>query len=164
VLSQRWSPNLSTALRYSRQQGDASGLGGTVIVDAVSLSNTWDFAERWQLALRGDWVRRESAFDLAQTFDEVRTSGLGDPTYIPAGAAVRTGASFNSTQNVDINTDRWGVAARITHQLFKNTSLYGQVRYDEQSSRGDTLGNASDFENFLATFGVRHVFEPIPLW
>ena len=55
VLSQRWSPTLATALRYSRQQGDASGLGGTVIVDAVSLSNTWDFAERWQLALRGDW-------------------------------------------------------------------------------------------------------------
>jgi predicted porin len=159
TLSQRWSPTLATALRYSRQQGDASGLGGTVVVDAVSLSNTWDFAERWQLALRGDWVRRESAFDLARTFDVV----VGGPS--PGGPiATRTGQSFNSKQNVQIDTDRWGVAARITHQLFKNTSLYGQVRYDEQDSRGDSLGSGSDFENFLATFGVRHVFEPIPLW
>lgn len=156
VLSQRWSPTLGTALRYSRQQGDASGLGGTVIVDAVSLSNTWDFAERWQLALRGDYVRRESAFDLARTFDAVAAG--------PGGIANRTGTSFNSNEEVEIDTDRFGVAARITHQLFKNTSLYGQVRYDEQDSRSDSLGNASDFENFLATFGVRHVFEPIPLW
>jgi predicted porin len=134
-----------------------------VIVDAVSLSNTWDFAERWQLAVRGDWTRRESAFDLAQTYDVVTAAGPGDPT-VPAGTAVRTGSSFNSKHNVDINTDRWGVAARITHALFKNTTLYGQVSYDEQDSQSDSLGSGSDFENFLATFGVRHVFEPIPLW
>jgi predicted porin len=72
--------------------------------------------------------------------------------------------AFNSKQDVDVDTDRWGVAGRITHQLFKNTSIYGQVRYDEQDSTTDSLGSSSDFENFLATFGVRHVFEPIPLW
>ena len=159
TLSQRWSPTLATALRYSRSQGDASGLGGTVVTDAISLSNTWDFAERWQLNLRGDWVRRQSAFDLNRTFDVVE----GGPS--PGGTiATRSGQSFNSKQNVEIDTDRWGVATRITYQLFKNTSLYGQVRYDVQDSRGDTLGTASDFKNFLATFGVRHVFEPIPLW
>jgi hypothetical protein len=164
VLTQRWSPTLSTALRYAREQGDASGLGGTVIQDTVSLSNTWDFIERWQLAVRGDWVRRESAFQISQTFDEV--SATPQPTYLPPGGpfAVRTGRSFNSTQDVDIDTDTWAVAGRITHQLFKTTSIYVQVRYAEQDSRGDSLGSASDFENFLATFGVRHVFEPIPLW
>ena len=72
--------------------------------------------------------------------------------------------AFNSTQDVEIDTNRWGVAARITHQLFKRTSLYGQVRYDQQDSKKNSLGATSDYENFLATFGVRHVFEPIPLW
>ncbi|TMA30583.1 MAG: hypothetical protein E6J87_17825, partial [Deltaproteobacteria bacterium] len=161
VLTQRWTPNLATALRYSRQQGDASGLGGTVIADSVSLSNTWDFWERWQLGFRGDWVRRTSAFDIAQTYDIVNGQ------IIPGGGialAGRSGTAANSTHKVDIDTDSWGVAARITHQLFKTTSIYGQVRYDEQNSRRNTLGGASDFENFLATVGVRHVFEPIPLW
>jgi hypothetical protein len=162
VLSQRWSPTLSTALRYSRSQGDASGLGGTVIVDSVSLSNAWEFRERWQLSVRGDFARRESAFDIAQTFDVVTGSTL------PGGSAVdiaaRTGTAFSSKRNVEIDTNSWGVGGRITHQLFKTTSIYVQARYGEQDSRSNSLGSDSDFENFLATFGVRHVFEPIPLW
>jgi hypothetical protein len=163
VLTQRWSPNLATALRYSRQQGDASGLGGTAIVDAVSLSNTWDFAERWQLAIRGDWARRQSAFDIAQTYDSLTAQTLASPGgSVPLAA--RTGSAFNSTRNVDIDTDSWGVGGRITHQLFKTTSIYVQARYSEQDSKTNSLGSDSDFENFLATFGVRHVFEPIPLW
>ena len=35
----------------------------TVIADSASLSNTWDFAERWQIAVRGDWVNRTSVVD-----------------------------------------------------------------------------------------------------
>ncbi len=162
VLTQRWTPTLASALRYSRQQGDASGVGGTAIDDGVSLSNTWAFAERWQLAVRGDWVRRESAFDIAQTFDVVTAQQLPGGSLILV--ATRNGDSFNSTRDVQIDTDTWGVSGQITHQLFRTTSLYARVRYSEQDSRSDTLGNASDFENFLATFGVRHVFEPIPLW
>jgi hypothetical protein len=161
TLSQRWSPNLATALRYSRQQGDASGLGGTVIEDVVSLANTWDFAERWQFYVRGDYVRRESAFDLNQTYEEVGGQVLPGGT-VPIAA--RTGTAFNSKRDVQIDSDTWRVAGRITHQLFKNTSIYGQVDYAEQQSHGSSLGAASDYENFLATFGVRHVFEPIPLW
>ena len=162
TLSQRWSPTLASALRYTRQQGDASGVGGTVIVDAVSLSNTWDFADRWQFALRGDFARRESAFDINQTYDIVSGQTL------PGGSAVdiagRTGTAFNSTRNVQIDTNSYGVAGRITHQLFKTTSIYVQARYTKQDSRSNSLGADSDFENFLATFGVHHIFEPIPLW
>jgi hypothetical protein len=161
VLTKQWLPNFHSAVSYSREQGDASGLGGTVIVDAVSLSNTWDFHERWSVALRGDYVRRESAFDLAQTFDQVVNSPVPGGTVL---VATRTGTAFNSTRDVDIDTDRYGAALRITHMMFRSTSLYGQVRYDRQESNGNSLGSGSDFENILATFGVRHVFEPISLW
>jgi len=161
VLTKHWSPTLASALRYTRQQDSASGLGGTAILDAVSLSNTWDFWDRWQLALRGDWTRRESAFNLEQTYDQVTGQVYPGGTVV---FAARNGTAFNSTQDTGIDTQRWGVAARITHQLFRSTSLYVQVRYDEQVSGSDTLGNSSDFENILATFGVRHTFEPIKLW
>jgi hypothetical protein len=84
---------------------------------------------------------------------------------IPEGTiATRTGLAFNSTQKVQVDTDSWGVAGRITHRLFKTTSIYAQVRYSQQDSRSSTLGADSDYESFLATFGVQHVFEPIPLW
>jgi hypothetical protein len=164
VLTKTWLPTFNSALSYSREQGDASGLGGTVIVDAVSLSNTWNFAENWSVALRGDYVRRESAFDINQTYDQV----TGQP--IPGGpnpfllVATRTGFAFNATEDADIDTDRYGMGVRVTHRLFRSTSLYGQLRYDRQDSKSDSLGSGSDFDVILATFGVRHVFEPIPLW
>jgi hypothetical protein len=65
---------------------------------------------------------------------------------------------------VKVDTDTWAVAGRITHQLFKTTSIYAQARYSQQDSKSNSLGASSDFEVFLATFGVQHVFEPIPLW
>jgi hypothetical protein len=105
-------------------------------------------------------VRRESAFDIAQTFDQVTSTPVGVfPT-----VAVRNGLAFNSKQDVEIDTDRYSAAIRITHLLFRTTTLYGQVRYERQESGSDSLGSTSDFENILATFGVRHVFEPISLW
>ena len=55
VLRKDWSENLRTALRYTRTQGGASGLGGAVIRDTVNLSNTWEITEKWQLATRADW-------------------------------------------------------------------------------------------------------------
>jgi predicted porin len=160
TLTQRWSPNLATALHYTREQGDGSGVGGTVIQDVVSVANNWQFAERWELYVRGDYVRRESAFDLSRTFDEVQGVPLGGTIPI----ASRTGTAFNTKENVEVDTQNWRIASRITHQLFKSTSIYVGVDYSQQYSKSNSLGSTSDFENFLATFGVRHVFEPIPLW
>lgn len=166
VLSKRWTPTVASALRYSRSQGDASGLGGTVIADSISLSTNWDFARRWQLALRGDWIKRESTFDLRQT--RLVTEAIDDSD-IPGGTFVQElagfdGTAFNTTRSAGIETDRWGVAARVTHQLFRSTLVFAQVRYDEQRSDPGTLGRSSDFENVLGVIGVRHTFEPIKLW
>jgi predicted porin len=59
---------------------------------------------------------------------------------------------------------RWGVAARLTHRFTRKTDIWTQLTYNDQDSNGNTLGAGSDFENFLAVVGVRHVFEPIKLW
>jgi len=169
VLRKQWLPTLQSALRYSRRQGNASGLGGTVITDAVSLSNTWDFAERWQLALRGDWSRRQSATDQVGTFSRVVATDPATLLEPPGGTFVFVagldGTAFNAkVDDFDIDTDRWGVAGRLTHRLFRNTRVYAQVTYDEQTSQTGTRGSSSDFDNFIATVGVRHVFDPIKLW
>jgi len=151
------------ALERARRRAE-SGADVVLIVDSLSLSNFWDFAERWSLSVRGDYVRRTSAFDIAQTYDIVTATFLPGGTVAVADRGAAGGTAFNSTQKVRIDTDSYGVAGRITHRLFKTTSIYAQVRYSEQDSRSSTLGADSDYESFLATFGVQHVFEPIPLW
>jgi hypothetical protein len=164
TLSQRWTPNLASALRYDRSQGTASGLGGTVTRDAVSLSTTWDFAERWQLAVRGDWTHRKSVADAAQIFykaEDAATSvdvGGGDAAqFSPKATTAAIGTN-------SIDTNRWGVAGRVTHRVWRNTRIFLQLAYNEQTSEESSRGSPSDFDNFLATFEIRHVFEPIKLW
>ncbi|MEM7413196.1 MAG: hypothetical protein AAF430_23400 [Myxococcota bacterium] len=172
TITQQWTPNLTTALQYTRQQGNAAGLGGTVIADFLSLSNDWQFLERWRLTLRGDWTRSTSTFRASQTFDNVFQTTLPNAaqpiaTRCAGGGALLAcpgGTSFNANRSSDVDTSRWGVAGRVTHQLFRNTLVFGQLRYDRQDSDTGTLGNASDFENIVGTIGVRHSFEPISLW
>lgn len=181
TLRKNWSPTLNTALRYLREQGHASGLGGTVIRDAISLSNLWRFARFWSFTFRADWTRRSSIFDTRRTFDQAvaideEDIGLVDGQFPggagqqlagrcdPGGGGCGTGISFNDDRNAEIETDRWTIAGRITRRLFRSTLVWVQVRYDVQDSRKDTLGSVSDFENTIGTFGVEHTFEPIKLW
>ena len=170
TLRNTWTPGLNSALRYTRQQGNASGLGSTVVADIVALSTTWDFLERWQLTVRGEWSQQRSTFSAAQTFDQVFAS-VG-----PGGAVIATlcgggviagcpqGTAFNADRTTDIDTQRWGGAIRVTHRLFRNTRIFVQGRYDQQESDNDSLGSGSDFENIIGSFGVRHTFEPITVW
>ena len=58
-----------------------------------------------------------------------------------------------------VNTMTWGK----TLWKVRNTEAMLQVRYDNQSSKQNTLGEASDFDAWVATIGVRHLFEPIKL-
>ena len=167
VLSKRWTPTVGSALRYSRRQGNAAGLGGAVITDEVSVSAFWDFLRRWQLTVRGDWVRRESLFRIRQTELVVAPTDLGGLIDVPGGQvplAGFTGTAFNSSRRASIDTDRYSVAARVTHQLFRSTQVFGQVRYDQQESDRGSLGDTTDFENILAMIGFNHRFDSITLW
>jgi hypothetical protein len=172
VLTRRWTPNLQSALRYVREQGNGSGLGGTVVGDAITLSNTWDITEKWQIALRGEWGQRKSVSESTrtQTVAEQVTSPLGG---IPFGVDLAGVSPTVGTDGVlitqrsdetNVDTMRWGIASRATHFFTRNTSGYVQLTYNQQTSASDSLGDPSDFDDFLATVGIRHVFEPIKLW
>lgn len=187
VLTRHWTPNLHSAIRYSREQGNAAGLGGTVVGDSVSVSNTWQITEKWQLSGRGEWGLRTSVAEAGQvnTFAEgldpetAFTNSPGDSDILIAGVAPvsesspgvpipgepGTGEAFTQRdQSTDIDTMRWGLASRITRIFTRNTSGYLQFTYNQQQSQGDSLGDPSDFEDYLVTLGVQHVFSPIKLW
>ena len=164
VVRKDWTDQLHSALRYDRSQGGASGLGGAVIRDTVTLSNTWDFHERWQATIRSDWSLRQSVQDDGVSqFLLAGDAGVAGFTNVnPAGAIGLVTVQGGNTNEVD--TMRYGVAGRLTHRFTRNTSAWIQLTYNEQTSTSDTLGDPSDFENFLAVLGVRHVFDPIKLW
>lgn len=160
----RWTENLRTGLRYSRSQGAASGVGGTVIRDTVTASLDWDLSERWSLLLRGDWTQRESVTD-ANRFHLLVTPETGgqqpgDPT-----AARFTGVQFVTSDSTNrIDTVRWAALGRVSRRVFRNTRVYGQATYNKQNSQSNTLGGGSDFDGWIATLGLVHLFEPIKLW
>jgi len=186
TLVRHWTPDLHTALNYSRQQGTASGLGGAVVADTLVLSNTWNLTEKWQVATRGEWGLRKSVSNAGQ----VNTNVVGDanattpppqgvsPTIFANGppissiglAALSTapggiGNSFvQRGATTDIDTMRWGIATRVTRFFTRNTSGYLQFTYNQQTSQNNSLGDPSDFNDYLVTLGVQHVFTPIKLW
>jgi hypothetical protein len=180
TLTRHWSPTLHTALHYSREQGGASGLGGTVVSDSVILSNTWEITEKWQLAARGEWGLRKSLTEQGQVntlvigppgFDanDFTNAPLGGSSLFIAAVASDAGATDGESfvqrdDTTDIDTMRWGVASRITRFFTRNTSGYLQFTYNEQGSQNDSLGDPSDFQDYLVTLGVQHVFSPIKLW
>ena len=185
TLTRHWTPDLHTALNYTREQGNASGLGGAVVGDSLVLSNTWNLTEKWQVAARGEWGLRKSVSNAGQVNTEVvgdatattpppqgvppstfspglvSTIGLAALSTAPGG----TGTSFvQRGQSTDIDTMRWGIATRVTRFFTRNTSGYLQFTYNQQTSQNNSLGDPSDFDDYLVTLGVQHVFTPIKLW
>ena len=152
-LSKRWTPNLISSLNYVRQDDTASGIDGGATLDAVTLSSSWRITDRLDLSARADWTLRESATNGARVFVVPNAT-------LPA--TVQSVAQIDSQDSLD--TQRWGTAVRLAYLLTKNTVTALQYTYNRQSSKGDTVGNTSDFDDHLLTFTVQYNFEPIGLW
>jgi hypothetical protein len=101
--------------------------------------------------------------DVDQIFNLAQGFNVGGTT--PFFAAEYTGQAITGSPTTNrIETMRWGVAGRITHRLWRNTNLYGQLAYNNQNSNANTLGRFSDFDGYLASLGIRHEFEPLKVW
>jgi hypothetical protein len=157
-LTKRWSPTLASSLGFQRQENGASGIDGGAVLDAVTLNNTWRISERWDLSMRADWTQRQSATSGSRVFVIPGTAAVpGVPNVANAANLVQ----LDSSNSLD--TQRWGMAARIAYRLTKNTVTALQYAYNKQSSQGDTVGQNSDFDDHLLTFTVQYNFEPIGL-
>jgi hypothetical protein len=166
-LSKRWTPNLISSLNYVRQDDTASGIDGGATLDAVTLSSTWRITDRLDLSTRADWTLRESATNGSRVFVvPCANATLGCATNIsglPAGTA-GAGNVIQVDSPDSLDTQRYGAAIRLAYLLTKNTVTGLQYTYNRQSSKGDTVGNTSDFDDHLLTFTVQYNFEPIGLW
>jgi hypothetical protein len=103
----------------------------------------------------------ETAFDNSPGDSDILIAGVAPGLAGVPGA----GEAFTQRDNTtEIDTMRWGLASRITRIFTRNTSGYLQFTYNKQESQGDSLGDPSDFDDYLVTLGVQHIFSPIKLW
>jgi len=133
-IDRRWSPTMVSGLSYQRRQDTASGIGGSTVLDAVGLTHTWNLAERWTLALRGDWTKRKSATNL-----QVSTEGK-------------------------VDTQRWGAGSVLSYRITRNLTGSVRYQYNDQNSNGATAGQFSDYKGHIVSLGVQYALDPIEVW
>lgn len=159
-LTRRWTPTISSTLGYRRQQSNASGLGGSTILDAVTAEGDWQINQWWDFQLRFDYTNRESLGKTTQSFLVVARGPNGEAIAVPAPAQGITAEVVDNS----IDSDRWAVGGRLTRQIGRRAEASLRLGYNQQFSAQGTRGAPSDFDVFLAIFGVRYRFEPITLW
>ncbi len=167
-LTRRWTPTISSALSYRRQQSNASGLGGSTILDAVTAEGDWQIDQWWDFGLRFDFTNRQSLGDTTQTFLVVQEGPNGEAIVVQPGDTPPTSpAGQGLTAQVArqaIDSNRWGVSGRLSRRIGRRAEASLRLAYNQQLSAQGTRGAPSDFDVFFAIFGVRYRFEPITLW
>ena len=143
----QWSPNVRSMLRYTRDENNSGGLGGSSIADRVRGTTTWNPTERWTFTAFGEWFRRDAVSELES---EIPTLDLlGNPT-----------GSITVEQEGGLNSNRWSVGARASHRLTQRLSANLSLRYSDQDTQNATTGPSS-FNSLLAIVGVRYDFDPM---
>ena len=171
TLNRRWRPDLVSSITYRRSASTSSGLVSSVL-DDLNLINTWEITELWDAAFRIDFTNRTSTSPTQQYVPIVTNQSVAAPgtPCTPASAAGGCLASyfgnpFNTVRiSQDIDTIRWGASARVTRQVAKHFQVSLRYTYASQTSKQDTLGLSSDFQDHLVTLGVQYNFDRWSLW
>ena len=151
-LTHRWTPNLSSALAYSRDDSGISSLGSTTIADRVTLSSNWNPSRRWNVNVRGDWVKRESATDSSLPFTEISVDGNGLVQF--------TGSIVTDAQNEAVDTEYWAASARASYRVTKRGTISIRLTYQNQSMKQGARTSNSNFENVLGFVGFSYSLDP----
>ncbi|MEE2679562.1 MAG: hypothetical protein VX546_13355 [Myxococcota bacterium] len=169
TLNRRWRPDLVSSITYRRSASTSSGLGSSVL-DDLNLINTWEITELWDAAFRIDFTNRTSTSPTQQYVPIVTNQVVGAPGTACGPASGTCLASYfgNPFTTVrisqDIDTIRWGASARVTRQIAKHFQVSLRYTYASQTSKQNTLGLSSDFQDHLVTLGVQYNFDRWSLW
>jgi hypothetical protein len=156
-IKQRWTPNLFSSLAYNRRDATASAQGSGSVADMVTFLTSWRPSERWDLSVRGTWLRRQSATEISQAI-----LGAVDPLVNPNRYVQLLDTNNLAYYGVNraIDTERWAVHARAARRVTRRTTMTLRLSYANQETRHSDR-NPDTFENFMALFGVRYDFDPI---
>jgi hypothetical protein len=170
-LTKRWSPRVNSGVGYRRTQSDASGLGGSAVLDAVNAFVSWKVSKRMNATLRADWTQRESVSPTLATgsvieacfSDPALCQALDDVIGLPTVAELTGDRVFRKISR-RIDSQRWAIAGLIRRTITPNLDVNLRASFNQQSSRSGTAGSSTDFNEFSVIFGFSYAFNPIEVW
>jgi hypothetical protein len=151
-ISHHWLPELSSRASYTRSNSAATSLGSTSIADQATVETIWTPTRRWDLSVRGDWLKRKSPTDISNTFlviDGTDAGGFGFDV-------VTSTALVTTTTNNVVDTEYWRVSGRAAYRTSRRSTVSLRASYQHQdTASGSSRGNSS-FENVLVILGFRY--------
>lgn len=155
-ISHYWFPELSSRASYSRSDSGASSLGSSTISDRVLVETTWTPTRRWDLQVRGDWLQRQSANDITNTYVVIDGTDAGGFGY----NIITSTALVSGTTNDAVDTEYWRVSGRVAYRTSRRSTVTLRASYQHQDTDRGTSRSNSTFENVLVFLGFRYDFDP----
>jgi len=154
-ISHNWIPELSSSAGFTRSDSGATSLGASTIENRVMVETTWMPTRRWDLQLRGDWLKRKSATPITNTYLVIDSTASGF-----ALPLVTSSALVANKTSTSINTEYWRVSGRIAYRTSRRSTVTLRASYQHQDTvRGDSREN-STFDNVLVYLGFRYDLDP----
>jgi hypothetical protein len=157
-ISHHWIPELSSRASYIRSDAGATSLGSSTVSDRAMLETTWTPTRRWDLQVRGDWLRRKSATDTSNTFVVIAADVppvAGSPSPIVSNTSL-VAQTFDDT----IDTEYWRVSGRAAYRTSRRSTVTLRASYQHQDTDRGASRNNSSFENVLVILGFRYDLDP----
>ncbi|HXV35668.1 MAG TPA: hypothetical protein VEC18_00875 [Myxococcota bacterium] len=158
TLSHFWIPELSSTASYVRTDSGATSLGSSTISDSVYLENVWTPTRRWDLSVRGDWVRRKSATDVLNTYVVIAPDAppvAGSPSPIVSNTGLVADTFHDS-----VDTEYWRVAGRIAYRTSRRSTVSLRAFFQHQDTERASTRSNSTFDNFQVMLGFRYDLDP----
>jgi len=154
-LSHNWIPELSSSTGFTRSDSAATSLGASTIENRVMVETTWTPTRRWDLQVRGDWLKRKSATAVTNTYLVID----GTPVGYALPLVTSTALVANKT-GTSINTEYWRVSGRVAYRTSRRSTVTLRASYQHQDTvRGESRTNAT-FDNVLVFLGFRYDLDP----
>ena len=155
-ISHYWFPELSSRASYVRSDTGATSLGSSTVSDHATFETIWNPTRRWDLQVRGDWLRRKSATDTSNTYAVIAGTDFGFTNDV----VTTTGDLVADTFNKAVDTEYWRVSGRAAYRTSRRSTVTLRASYQLQDTdRGSSRGHSS-FENVLVILGFRYDFDP----
>ena len=156
-ISHHWLPELSSRASYIRSDSGATSLGSSTISDHAMVETIWNPTRRWDLQVRGDWLRRKSANDIPIPIVVIDRD---TPLVAFANDVVTSTGLVADTTNDSVDTEYWRVSGRAAYRTSRRSTVSLRASYQHQDTdRGSSRSNSS-FENVIVILGFRYDLDP----
>jgi len=156
-ISHNWFTDLTSRASYTRSDTGVSSLGYSTVADHAMVETIWTPTRRWDLQVRGDWLRRKSATDATNTYVVIAADM---PPIAGATGIVSNTGLVAQTLDDSIDTDYWRVSGRAAYRTSRRSTVSLRASYQNQDTHRGSSRENSSFDNVIVILGFRYDLDP----